>query len=406
MAKYAQYAPASSILVDGSPLPPEIRSCISSVTWTEGMEGSDRVEVLLANPSLRLLDHPLLVADNEFRLSVGYSPDPLGEVFVGEITGIEPTFPNGGMPTIRITAQDYLNRLTKGKKDRAFRISIPSVGNFSLPDPVVAALVSGLDGLIPALDPAGAALATILALGSYLSFPQFSQVAVRQQTGESDFDLLSKISKENGWDMFIDHTMEPRGRVLRFQFLIAEYTPSVILGWGRDLLEFTPRLTTVGDVFAVTSRVWVDSIKMEFVISVGWDYDRASINLMLYPNLVGDVEDMLGSDAKGKTVEVKPTGFANAAYKLIAELLPRLNNRLTGSGSAVGDPRIRASKVIQLDGLGGTFSGLYRITSATHTFDASGYRTNFNARKEVWFTGPPLPTGNRPIARLSGAFSA
>jgi hypothetical protein len=406
MAQYAQYAPAFAIRLNGSPLPPDIRGLISSVTWTDGMEGADRVEVAMANPSLKLLNHPLLTPDTEFRLSIGYSPDPLEEVFVGEITGIEPTFPSSGMPTMRLSAQDYLNRLTKGKKDRAFRISIPTIGNFPLPDPVVTALTAALDGLIPALDPVGGALATILALGSYLSFPQFSQLGVRQQKSESDFSFLSTIAKENGWEMFIDHTVEPKGRVLRFQFLIEDFAPSLTLGWGSSLMDFTPRITTVGDLFGVTSRVWVDSIKTEFVIAVSWDYDRASINLTVYPSLVGDVEDLLGPDAKGKTVEVKPTGFANAAYKMMAELLPRLNNRLTGSGSTVGDPRIKASKVIRLEGLGGTFSGLYRVTTATHTFDASGYKTSFNGRKEVWFTGPPLPSSSGSPVRLSGAFSS
>ncbi len=343
------------------------------------------------------MNHPLLAPDREFRLSIGYAPDPLEEVFVGEITGIEPTFPSSGMPTLRVAAQDYLNRLTKGAKDRAFRISIPTIGNFALPDPVVAALAAGIDGLVPALDPVGGALATILALGSFLAFPQFSQLGIRKQTSESDFSFLSKLSKDNGWEMYIDHTADPKGKVLRFQSLLGNFEPSLNLAWGSSLMDFTPRLTTIGDVFGVTSRVWVDSIKTEFVIAVSWDYDRAAVNLRVLPSVAGgiDIEDLLGSDAKGKTVEVKPTGFANAAYKMMAEWLPRLNNRLTGTGS----------KVIRLNGLGGTFSGLYRITSAAHTFDASGYKTTFNARKEVWFSGPPLPGSSGPVVRLSGAFA-
>lgn len=405
MPRYPQYVPAFEIRLDGSPLPAEIRSVISSVTWQDGMVGADRVEVALANPSLRLLDHPLLSLDREFRLSVGYVPDPLEEVFVGEITGIEPTFPAGGMPTLRVTAQDYLHRLTKGKKDRGFRISIPTLGNFPLPDPVVAALVAGEDLLVPALDPVGSALSTILALATFFTFPEFAQLAVRQQRSESDFSLLSRIARENGWEMFIDHTAEPRGRVLRFQFIVQDYTPSVRLAWGSSLMEFTPRLTSVGDIFGVTCRVWVDSVKTEFVIAVSWDFDRASINLAVYPNLVGDPDQILGSAARGKTVDVKPTGFANAPYKMLAELLPRLNNRLTGSGSCVGNPQIKASEVIELDGLGSEFSGSYRVTSATHTFDASGYRTRFDARKEVWFTGIRLPARVSASGALTGAFS-
>jgi hypothetical protein len=39
--------------------------------------------------------------------------------------------------------------------------------------------------------------------------------------------------------------------------------------------------------------------------------------------------------------------------------------------------------VIRLDGLGPDFSGDYRVTSATHSIDAGGYRTSFQVRKEI-----------------------
>ena len=404
MARYAQYAPEFAIEIDGQPMPAAMRASVSGVSYKDGMQGADRVEVTLANQSLRWLDHPLLAVDNGFRLKIGYAPDPLEEVFVGEITGVEPSFPSGGMPTIRITAQDFLQRLTHGTKDRGFRISIPSIGNFPLPDAVVAAIVSGTNGLIPALDPVGGALSVIMTLGMYLAFPQFAQMGVRKQRGQTDFQFLSDISKQNGWEMFIDHTADPHGYVLRFQFLVQEYTPTLTLKWGASLMDFTPRLTTVGDVFGVTARVWVDSLKMEFVIAVSWDYDRATFNLQIFPSLIGDPDKVLGPAAKGKTLSLKPTGFAAAPQKILSELLPRLNNRLTGSGSTIGDPRIKASRVINFEGLG-SFSGLYRVTEATHTFDGGGYKTSFSARKEVWFGSVPVPKGVSGIARVNGQFS-
>jgi hypothetical protein len=403
MARYARYAPEYAIRIDGEVLPIAIRSVISSINYQDGIEGSDRVELTLANPSLRLLDHPLLSVDREFRLSIGYAPDPLEEVFVGEITGVEPSFPASGMPTLRIVAQDYLQRLTRGTKDRAFRVSIPSIGNFPLPDAAVAAIVSGVDALIPLPDPINI-LEALVSLASYASFGQSAQSGVPQQVNESDFDFLSELARNNGWEMYIDHTLEPKGRVLRFQFLIQDYAPSLSLTWGTDLMEFTPRLTTVGDIFGVSARVWVDSVKMEFVIVVSWDYDRASLNAVVYPSLIGDLDSVLGSDAAGKTIAIKPTGLVNASRGILRELLPRLNNRLTGSGSTIGDPRVKAGRVIELNGLGGQFSGLYRITSATHTIDTSGYRTSFQARKEVWFSGPPLPSAGKAL-RLQGQFS-
>jgi hypothetical protein len=405
MPDYPQYAPEFRVEIDGAPLPAAMRGSVLSVNYQDGMEGADRVEVTMANPSLMFLDHPLLAVDNEFRLFIGYAPGPLEEVFVGSVTGMEPTFPGGGMPTLKVVAQDALFALQRGTKDRAFRISIPTIGNFPLPDPIVTSLVAAMDGLIPLPDPVGGALSTLMTLATFLSFPQFAQQSVRHQSNQSDFQFLTEIAQENGWEMFIDHTMEPKGKVLRFVFLIQSYTPELTLRWGSSLMDFTPRLTTVGDVFGVEARVWVDSLKMEFVIAVSWDYDRAAINLTIFPSLIGDVDDILGSDAKGKTVAVKPTGYASAPQKILTELLPRLNNRLTGSGTAVGNPAIKASRVVNFEGLGGQFSGLYRVTSATHTFDSGGYKTSFQARKEVWFGSVPLPSSPRSAVKLQGQFS-
>jgi phage protein D len=385
MPLYPTYAPEFVIRLNGQPLPAAMKGSISSITYEDGMKGADRVEVNFANPSLMWLDHPLLSVDTPFSLSIGYAPDPLEEVFVGEITGVEPAFPSSGMPTLRVTAQDFLNRLTRGTKDRSFRIDIPSFANFPLPDAVVASIVSATNLLIPEPDPVGGALSAIMTLATYLSFPQESQRAVRHQEKETDFDFLSKIAQENGWEMFIDHTQSPKGRILKFQFLIQQYTPSLTLKWGASLMEFTPRLTTVGDVSAVATRIWVDSLQTDFVIVVGWDFDRATFKLSVYPSVGAAIEEVLPDEDKDSVLTSKATSYVTAARYILSDLLPRLNNRLTGSGSCIGDPRIKASRVIRLDGLGNQFSGLYRITSATHTFDAGGYRTSFNARKEVWF---------------------
>lgn len=399
MAQFPRYAPEFWLRINDDPLPVALRAAITSISYQDGLEGADRVEVTFANPNLRWLDHPILQVDNPFRLSIGYAPDPLEEVFVGEITGVEPSFPNGGMPTIRVTAQDFLHRLTKGTEDQAFRISIPTLGNFPLPDVAVASIVSATNLLIPNPDPVGAALSTLMTLAAYVTAPNAAQRGVQRQNGQSDFDFLTEISRKNGWEMFIDHTAEPRGYVLKFKFLVQDYAPSLTLRWGASLMEFTPRLTTVGDIFAVTARVWVDTLKMEFVIVVGWDFDRAAFNLQIYPSLVGDIPGL----AEGEpTVSIKPTGFPSSLQQILSELLPRLNNRLTGSGSSIGDPRIKAGNVINFEGLGDQFSGLYRITSATHSLDSGGYRTNFQVRKEVWFGSIPLPKGPSGLVRVQG----
>jgi hypothetical protein len=400
MATHAQYAPQFKLEIGGNTLPPALRGAIVSLSYTNGIEGADSVELTIANQSLQWLDNPLIAVDQGFKLSMGYAPDPLDEIFVGEITAVEPTFPNGGMPTIKITAHDFLQRLTHGKVDRAFALKIPKVSLFPIPDVAVAAIVSGENLLIPFPDPIGGALSILMTLATLAVVPDDAQRPVRRQSKTSDFEFLTKIAKENGWEMYIDHTQDPKGYVLRFQFLIQDYSPSLVLKWGQSLMDFTPRLTTVGDIFGVTARLWIASLQTEFVIIVSWDYDRAAFDLSIFPGL-GDLNAILGGKAK-KTISIKPSGFPGALQDILSELLPRLNNRQTASGSCIGDTRIMAGKVVQFDGLGDTFGGKYRVTSATHTFDGGGYKTSFKARKEVWFGSIPTPKGIAGLLRLQG----
>ena len=60
-------------------------------------------------------------------------------------------------------------------------------------------------------------------------------------------------------------------------------------------------------------------------------------------------------------------------------------NRLTGSGSTIGNLRMKAGRVVTLEGLGGEFSGPYRLVSVTHSLSGSGFQTSFAARMEPWF---------------------
>ncbi len=401
MARYATYAPDYLIEIDGEGIPAALRGSVSRISYTDGMQGADRVEVTIANDGLRWLDHPLLRIENRFTLSLGYAPDPLERVFVGEITGVNASFPNGGVPTLTIVAHDFLQRLTTGTKDRGFMLNLPTIGHFPLPDPLVVSLVAATNLLIPVNDPVGAALSFFTLLIAYAISPLDAKRGVRLQSSQSDFDFLGGISRDNGWEMYIDHTLEPQGFKLRFQFLVQDYAPSVRLTWGESLADFTPRLTTVGQVLGVQTRIWIPPLKTELVVILGWDYDRAAFDLQIFPGF-GGVEDLVGPAKARSLIRMDTAGPAQAPKKLLSELLPRLNNRLTGSGSAIGNLEIKAGRVIDLNGLGDEFSGLYRITSATHSIDGGGFKTSFDARKEVWFGSIPTPKGAGGLARVNG----
>jgi len=383
-----RYVPDFRVRIGSAPLPAALRASVSSVSYQTGLAGADRVELALVNEHLRWLDHPLLALDQNLTLALGYAPEPLEQVFVGEIVGQSAAFPSSGGPTLTVVAQDRMRRLQQGTKVRWFAIPVASVGNFPLPDPAVAGIISLENGLIPILDPVGAALSILLGgveAAVALSDPNGAQKIIRKQAAESDFDFLTHLARENGWDMFIEHRGPLGGYQLRFQSPLDHLTPEVTLTYGQSLLDFTPRLSNVGQILSISAYIWVAPIKTVFTVTVGWDWDRMALTLDIRPTLV-----LLGQHASHYLIK-EPVTPVSAPRKIISELIPKLNQRLTGAGSAIGDPRIRAGTVIRLEGLGQQFGGLYRVISATHTLDSGGYHTSFEVRKEIWFGSIPLP---------------
>ena len=389
------YAPEFQIRINNQAVPAALRASITSASYQTGLEGADRVELSIANENLRWLDHPLLKLDNKLVLSMGYAPGPLRQQFVGEIVALAPTFPASGSPMITVSAQDLRHRMQRGNKVRWFAISADSLGNFPIPDTAVASMVSAENLMVPIMDPVGAALSVVI--GGAAVFvargdPDARQKMIRRQGGESDYDFLRRLCAENGWEMVMDHQGPLGGRRLHFLSLIdSSLTQPVTLRYGQSLIDFTPRISDVGQVARVAVSFWVSALDLEFTVAAGWDWDRSALTLDIIPGY-GAPELAVGKDANKNPVTVlnEPLSSETAPRVLVSKLLAKLNNRLTGSGRCVGDPRIQAGSLMRLEGVGKQFGGLYRVTSATHSIDGGGYQTSFELRKEVWFGSVPL----------------
>jgi uncharacterized protein len=391
------FAPEFQVQVDGQPAPRGLRPSISSITYQTGLEGADRVELTIANDGLRWLDHPLLALDHELTVSIGYAPDPLTQMFVGEIVGLSPTFPSGATPSLVVTAQDRRQRLQRGTRVRWFAVPTTCLGAFPLPDRAVASLVSLEQQLIPIFDPVTAAIAVLIGgieFAVAYSDPDAMQKLIRKQVGETDYQFLQRLGLENGWEMVMEHSGPTGGHRLRFFSLASRLSPEVFLQYGRSLVDFTPRVSTVGQVAAVSATFWRPEMKMEFTVTVSWDWDRSALDLNISPGYGNSTlaRSDVGESAESGSITLveEPVNQYTAPRVILSKLVSRLNQRLTGSGSTVGNPRIQAGTVLQVEGLGEKFGGLYRVTSATHTVDSGGYRTSFEVRKEIWFGSIPL----------------
>jgi hypothetical protein len=394
----ARFAPEFALRIAGAPIPPELRASIQSVSCTTGYEGLDEVQLVLANDRLRWLDHPLFRLDTALTLEMGYAPDPLVQVFAGQVMARGATFPSGAAPTVTVTAHDRRHKLREGNKVRWFAIPLPCPGNLPLPDAATASIVTLENLLLPIFDPVGAALSIIL--GGVDTFvaatdPESAQKVIRKQANESDYDFLGRIAAENGWDVLVEHDGPVGGHVLRFTSSLDHLQPDHRFAYGRSLIEFSPRLSQVGQIGTIGGFVWVSAIKMTFVVTLGFDWDRMSLTLSIYPGVVP-----IGMQPGDYLVD-EPLTPTSIPRKLVAEIIPRLNKRLTASGSVVGEPRMRPGQVARIEGVGEEFGGLYRLTSVTHTIDGGAFRTQFEARQEFWFGSIPLADQGAVPVRLS-----
>jgi Bacteriophage probable baseplate hub protein len=414
MAGFSTYAPEFSVQINDAEIPAALRSCITSVRYEDGIpsmlteadkdgsKAADRVEIEFANPNLRWLQSHIrglgfrpfptgvklgpvrlpdaqvgnaFDLDNTLSLQVGYAPGERERLFFGEVTGVQADFPATGVPTVTLVAHDFMQRLTQGKIARGFSI---------LPDFVIAAIMSAENLLLPIIDPVVIAESTATAVLNAVF-----KGSGRKQRGQNDLDLMKEIAELYDADFWVgDPPFEAeglRGRTLYLSRIVfKEYEPRMTLTWGESLVSFTPRVSKVGQVAGVAIKFTVPLIPITFITVVAWDFDRESLSVSILPGCGLKVATIAGGvmEVVERTAN-NPADIMHAALVITRLLRKKINNRLTGSGTAVGDPRIRAGAVVRLDGLGPSFSGVYRVTSAIHTIDSGGYRTDFKVRREL-----------------------
>jgi len=387
----SRIAPTAQILVNGRPLPPAVASAVTSVRFESGRDIAARVEVDIADPGLALLaghirgvgvtGYPtgvrigplrvdatragLLDLDNPLSLALGYAGAPLVDVFDGTVTGVEADLPAAGMPTVTLVAHDKLQRLAQGTAVRGFG---------PLPDFLIAAVLAGENLLLPAIDPAVVAMSAADSAAR-----EFFEGSPTTQTGQSDLDLLAEIAARYGAHFWAE------GDVLHLSRIPVELAPSTVLAWGASLLDLRPRVTMVGQIVSVTARFTMQWLPLDLVVTVGWDLDREALSVLVRPGAA----DALPGSASGPSLVLADQRVGNSAdvvtsaLTLLHALRSKLNDRITATGTAVGDPALLAGRMVRLAGIGADFSGDYRLVSATHVIDSSGYRTTFAVQREL-----------------------
>lgn len=344
--------PQFNVRVNGADLPPDAVTDLISVAVYEDLEAPNMFVLKLANWDMDKLtvkwsDDDLCLEGGEVEVQMGYL-DSLETLIIGEITGLEPEFLSNETPTVTIRGHDRLHRLLRGRKTRSFT---------AMKDSEIFSQIARDLGLAPDAEDTKIILDYVM------------------QRNQTDMEFLRGRARRIGFEI----TAEDKTVFFRsHQHATAEV---LTLAQEGDLIEFYPRLTTMTQVGQVVVRGWNSKEKVGIV-------GRAKPG-----DESGEMDGAFtGPDAVDTAFDPAETVWVDWPVSTQAEAdqiaVGRFNSMalayINGEGLCEGRTDLRAGTVIRIDGLGERFSGLYYVTSTTHTCSPSkGYQTAFTVRRNA-----------------------
>lgn len=340
MSNGSSYAPRFEVRIAGLTLGADVTDQTLSVTYDNNLDLADMFRLVLLNADNRFLDSALFDLGKTVEIHMGYGHD-LRPMMLGEITSLEPSFPNSGPPTLTISGYDRSYRLRHNEPDRPpFRF---------VSDSLIAAQIAVEAGLIPVVDPS----------------PIFHLCPV-PQTG-SDMAFLKDRARANFFDVYVHWDK------LYFQFPRPQ-TDAYVLEWGKNLSSFSPRLSSSGLTGLQVIRSYNEELAQTIVaFATAADLDLENIIEKLGSAAL-DLLLSLGRRAIRNQPVKSPLDAAVLAKSILQDILEGLYE---GTGSCIGTPDLRAGRSITIRGVGKRFSGGYRLRKVTHTIDDGGYQTTF-----------------------------
>jgi len=343
--------PAWKIRLDGSDLDPEVESEILSVEVEQGVDGADAFSFTVnvwdgIRQEMRWLDEGRFAEGSRVEILMGYG-ESLEPMIEGEIVTLELEASMDMPPVLRVEGYDSLHRFRRGTKTRSFS---------EIKDSQVAEQIARDLQLTPQVE------------DSEIVHPYLLQV------NQTDIDFL----QERGRRIHYELQVENGSLVFR---KTANNTGKVEeLRYGENLKSMTMRLSTLSQVDQVVVRGWNPGSK-EPIVGLGRQGDETST---MGGNHLG-VTITTGAFGTSKRVFVDRQVFDQAEADQMAKALFNAMSLdfVQGEGEALGNPNLKAGRVVEIGNLGERFSGLYYLKSVRHLMDPQGYVTHLTCQRNA-----------------------
>jgi phage protein D len=343
--------PAFRLRINGAELPLKAQADVISVSVLDDVSATGMCSFSLlcwdgAEMRVKWIDDDLFKEGNSVEIEMGYR-DRLERLFHGEITGLEPEFPNEQPPTLTVRGYDRRHRLMGRRKTRTF---------LRMKDSAIANQIAADWSLTPEIEDTRVVLDYIL------------------QHNQTDFAFLHERAQRIGYEVVVTD------RTLRFRPHQNSGSATLTLNREVELLDFYVRLSTIGQVEEVFVQGWNPKKKEEFVARSGTGDERPMAG-----SASGPVTAQRAFGGTGATTVNTPVQSQSEADQMANGWFGE--NALyyvVGHGVCIGRPDLKAGLLVEIEGLGRRFSGPYYVTSTEHRFKSnSGYRTAFTVRRNA-----------------------
>jgi phage protein D len=355
------YVPAFEVLVGDEPLDRDTVYDIIDVSYTDNIKEIDKFDITINNWDaetrfFKYSDQDLFLPGKKVELKMGYlGRGDLRRLLTGEITSLSPDFPAGGQPKLKISGLNELHRLRTEQRSFSYE---------RMTDNEIARQVARRIGLPIRTDDNAAG-----------NQERYNYIF---QDNQYDIIFLMERARRIGYDLFIEERKQGGNR-FRFGPSVNVLQPTYEFQYGRSLNEFSPTLTTANQVSKVTVRGW-DAVRKRPIEET---VTRDQIRTRGVGRAGGQQQIQDAFNERQEVIVDRPINSRQEARTLARETLEdNAKELITGKGSVVGLPDLRAGSVVHLTGLGKRFSGRYFVTSTTHSIGGGGYTTTFDCRRE------------------------
>jgi phage protein D len=367
MAEDPQPGIKPKIELDGAALPADVEVLLEQVAVDDHLHLPDMFLLSFRDAAHDVLQKVGAKIGSTVKISAPGAGSGSAELLIeGEVTALEAQYGSEGSRAL-IRGYDGSHRLHRGRNTQTFR---------NVKDSDIAQTIAQQAGLQPGtID------------DSRTTHDHVSQLNM------SNWDFLKGRGEGIGFELAVSegklHFRKPKSAQDAPSQGDLRSTDPLQLAFGKDLLEFRPRVSSAEQVKEVKVRGWDPKTKQPVIgtAPAGTTSSQLAAKPADYAAKFGNPTYLVyGAASKPAEAEAHAKSVAEQIGSAIAE----------ADGVARGNPKLKAGSAVSVGVVAGEFSGRYTLTHTKHLFDARGYRTVFevSGRQDRSLLGLVNPGGN------------